>query len=72
MEVQTLIKVKYSGALDQSLSYAEIGFQTIAVLVAGLILWRGSSYYFQKKQQQRSSQQKFKTAYGEAWRKKLK
>jgi len=67
--IQTLIKVKYSGALDQSATYINLVLQTVAVLIGGLIIWRAMNSYHRKKQQERRKTNYFETPYAQ-WRKK--
>ncbi len=68
MDIQTLIKVKYAGELDNTFAYTTIGFQTIAVLVGGLVLWRVSNALHKKKLQQRATQAHFSTRFSEHWK----
>lgn len=68
MEIQTLIKVNYIGELDNSFAYSTIGFQTIAVLVGGILLWRVSNAVHRRKLQQRANQPHFSTRYSEHWK----
>lgn len=69
LTIQLLIKAKYSGALNESGVYFSLTFQTIAVLIGGLVLWRAVNAYHRKKQQQRSRNRYFETPYSKQWRK---
>lgn len=68
MDIQTLIRAKYVGELDNSFAYSTIGFQTIAVLVGGLLLWRVSNVLHRRKLEQRAQQAHFKTRFSEHWK----
>ena len=68
MKAQTLIKAKYSGQLDDTNQYVQIGVQTVLVLFAGIALWRGSNYFFSKKVKQRNERKKFETRYSSHWK----
>ncbi len=68
MDIQTLIKVKYVGELDQTFAYSTIGFQTIAVLVGGIVLWRVSNALHKRKLTQRAEQAHFKTRFSDHWK----
>lgn len=70
LTIQTLIKAKFSGTLDESATYFNLTIQTIAVLIGGLVLWRASNAYHKKKQQQRTRNNYFETPYSRQWRKK--
>lgn len=70
LTIQTLIKAKYSGALDQSGTYINLVLQTVAVLIGGLVIWRAMNIYHRKKQQQRRTTAYFDTPYSRHWRKK--
>jgi|TARA_R110000737_G_scaffold151521_1_gene180833 hypothetical protein len=65
MDIQILIKAKYVGELDNSMAYSTIGFQTIAVLVGGIVLWRVSNMVHQRKLKQRGQKEHFKTRFSE-------
>ncbi len=68
MDIQTLIKVKYVGELDQTTAYTTIGFQTVAVLVGGIILWRVSNALHKRKLNQRAEKAHFKTRFSDHWK----
>jgi hypothetical protein len=68
MDVQTLIKVNYVGELDQTSAYSTIGFQTVAVLVGGILLWRVSNALHKRKLQQRANQPPFRTRFSDHWK----
>jgi hypothetical protein len=70
LTVQTLIKAKFSGALDQSSTYINLTTQTIAVLVGGIVLWRASNSIHRKKQAERQRNNYFETPYSREWRRK--
>ncbi|MDG1346003.1 MAG: hypothetical protein P8M61_01480 [Crocinitomicaceae bacterium] len=65
MTLETLIKAKYVGELDNTFVYSTLGFQTIAVLVGGIVLWRVSNAMHKKKLQQRAGKEHFKTRFSE-------
>jgi hypothetical protein len=68
MNVQTLIQAKYAGELDSSMVYSNLGIQTIAVLIAGIVFWRVSNLIHQRKLNQRAQQPHFKTRFSEHWK----
>ncbi|MBU2019728.1 MAG: hypothetical protein KJ941_08790 [Bacteroidetes bacterium] len=68
MNAQTLVKVKYSGKLDETGAYTTIGMQTILVLFAGIALWRASNYIFSRKLKERSEKKNFETRYSSQWK----
>ncbi len=68
MDIQTLIKVKYVGELDNTFAYTTIGFQAIAVLVGGIVLWRVSNALHRRKLNQRANQPHFSTRFSEHWK----
>ena len=70
LTIQTLIKVKYSGALDQSSVYINLVIQAVAVLVGGIVIWRASNAYHRKKQRERRSNNYFETPYSRQWKRK--
>ncbi|MDC1403356.1 hypothetical protein N8328_03030 [Crocinitomicaceae bacterium] len=65
MTLETLIKAKYAGELDNTFAYSTLGFQTIAVLVGGIVLWRVSNAMHKKKLQKRAGKEHFKTRFSE-------
>jgi hypothetical protein len=68
MDIQTLIRAKYVGELDNTSPYSTIGFQAIAVLVGGILLWRVSNMLHKKKLMQRAQKTHFKTRYSDHWK----
>ena len=68
MDIQTLIKVKYTGALDNSFEYSSVGIQTLAVIIGGIVLWRASNVLHQRKLKQRAEKRHFKTRFSEHWK----
>lgn len=70
LTIQTLIRAKFSGALDQGGTYINLTIQTIAVLVGGIVLWRASNAIHKKKQAERQRNNYFETPYSREWRRK--
>ena len=68
MDIQTLIRAKYVGELDNTSAYSTIGFQTVAILVGGILLWRVSNILHKRKLAQRAQQPHFKTRFSEHWK----
>lgn len=68
MDIATLIKVKFSGVLDQTVQYTTIGVQTIAVLIGGIVLWKGSDWIFNRKQKKRKERRQFETRFSSHWK----
>jgi hypothetical protein len=65
MNIETLIKAQYSGQLDASFQYTNIGVQTISILIGGIVLWRVSNMLHQRKLKQRAEKSPFKTRFSE-------
>ena len=53
LAIQTLIKAKYSGGLNEVSLYMNLAIQTGAVLIGGIVLWRMSNMIHKRKQAQR-------------------
>ena len=68
MDISTLIKVNYSGQLDDSMVYTNIGIQAISVLIGGIVLWRVSNALHARKQAQRSAKEPFGERLADKWR----
>ncbi len=68
--IQELIKVKFSGGVNDISLYVNLVIQTIAVLVGGIILWRVSVVIHKKKLKERKRNTFFDTPYSKSWRKK--
>ena len=67
--MQELIEVKYSGELDQTMDFAKIAIQTIAVLVGGIVIWRAVIAYQRKQKNSRRRNSFFETKYSKHWKK---
>jgi hypothetical protein len=70
LTIQTLIRAKYAGVLNESSIYVNLAIQAVAVLIGGLVIWRAMTSYHRKKQQQRKKTVFFETPYSRQWRKK--
>lgn len=70
MDIQTLIHVKFSGALSETPIYVNLTIQAISVMIGGILIWRASNAYHAKKQKQRSNRQFFETKYSKGWKRK--
>jgi len=68
LTIQTLIKVKYSGALNEVSMYMNLAMQTGAVLIGGIVLWRMSNMIHKRKQAQRERNDFFNTPYSKGWK----
>jgi hypothetical protein len=68
MDYRDLILQKYTGALDETFIYINIGTQAIAVLIGGLVLWRLSLMYQRRKIQERQRNNYFTTSYSKHWK----
>ncbi len=68
MHYRDLILQKYTGALDETFIYINIGTQAIAVLIGGLVLWRLSLMYQRRKIQERQRNNYFTTSYSKHWK----
>ncbi len=69
LTIQTLIKVKYSGALNEVSTYMNLAIQTGAVLVGGIVVWRMSAILHKKKRAERQRNSYFETPYSKGWKK---
>ena len=70
LTIQTLIKAKYAGHLSEMSSYISLAIQAVAVLIGGIVLWRGSAAVHTKKVKERSRNQYFETPYSKGWKRK--
>ena len=70
LTLQSLIESNYSGQISELSVYTNLGVQTIAVIIGGIIIWRVSITMLRKKQKQRSDKSYFETKYGESWKRK--
>lgn len=70
MDIQTLIHVKFSGALSETPIYVNLTIQAISVMIGGILMWRASNAYHAKKQKQRANRQFFETKYSKNWKRK--
>lgn len=68
--IETLIKARYSGGLEEISQYMNLTIQTVAVLVAGIIIWRISAIAHRRKKAQRERNSYFSTPYSEGWKRK--
>ncbi len=69
MTMQELIEVKYSGQVDQTMDYAKVAVQTIAVLIGGLVIWRAVIAYQRRQSISRRQNSYFETKYSKHWKK---
>lgn len=70
MDISTLIKVNYSGQLDETFTYTNIGVQAVCVLIGGIILWRVSNVIHAKKMADRANKSQFGERLSDQWRKR--
>ena len=49
MTIQDLIKLKFTGELNQTISYVNVTIQAVSVLIGGLLIWRFVSSWQRKK-----------------------
>lgn len=68
LTIQTLIKAKYSGSIDQLSMYFNLAIQTAAVLIAGIVLWRISAIIHKRKKAQRERNSYFDTPFSKGWK----
>ncbi|MDG1147410.1 MAG: hypothetical protein P8N52_03795 [Crocinitomicaceae bacterium] len=68
--LQTLIKANYAGSLTETSVYVSLVIQATAVIIGGIILWRGSVALQKKKMAQRSRNTYFETPYAKGWKRK--
>ena len=69
MQIQELIKQRFSGALNNEAEYIELLVQVFAVLVLGLIAWRLMVVFHRKKSAKRKQSTYFNSTYSNHWRK---
>lgn len=69
MTIQDLIQSKYSGDLDQTITYINLTMQAIGVLVGGIVIWRASVAFQRKKMKERRRNPFFESNYSKHWRK---
>lgn len=68
VSIHELIRAKYSGGISAYSQYMTLIIQTVAVLVAGIVLWRMSNYIHKKKKQERERNNFFETPYSKGWK----
>ena len=69
MTIQELIHLKYTGELNQTISYVNVTIQAVSVLIGGLLIWRFVSSWQRKKKLERRRNPFFESAYSKHWRK---
>jgi uncharacterized membrane protein YidH (DUF202 family) len=69
MTIQELIQFKFTGEIDQTLSYVNVSIQAIGVLIGGLLIWRAMSVWQRKKNQERRRNPFFESSFSKHWRK---
>jgi hypothetical protein len=69
MTIQELIQLKYTGELNQTISYVNVTIQAVSVLIGGLLIWRYMSAWQRKKKLERRRNPFFESAYSKHWRK---
>ena len=70
LTIQTLIKAKYAGSLTETSVYISLAIQATAVIIGGIVLWRGSVAIQKKKMAERSRNTYFETPYSKGWKRK--
>jgi hypothetical protein len=70
LTIQTLIKANYSGGLTETSVYVNLAIQATAVIIGGIVLWRGSVALHKKKLAQRARNTYFETPYSKGWKRK--
>lgn len=69
MSIQELIQTRFSGAINNEAEYIEIIIQAIAVLVFGIVVWRGMATIHNKKRAKRADNMFSRERYETKWRK---
>jgi len=69
MTVQELIQLRFSGDLDQSITYVNLTMQAVGVLIGGIVIWRASLAFQRKKMKERRRNPFFETTYSKHWKK---
>lgn len=69
MSVQELIQSRFSGEINNEAEYIEIIVQAIAVLVFGIVVWRGMAAIHNKKRAKRADNMFSRERYETKWRK---
>lgn len=67
--MRELIQIKYSGQYDQTFDFVDIGIQTVAVLIGGIVLWRAVVIYQRRLQNNRKRNSYFDSKYSNHWKK---
>ena len=49
MTIQDLIQLKFTGELNQTISYVNVTIQAVSVLIGGLLIWRFMNAWQRKK-----------------------
>lgn len=70
LTLETLIKARFSGGLDEMSLYLNLAIQAGAVLVGGIVLWRMSAVIHRRKKAERERNAYFNTPYSEGWKRK--
>ena len=69
MTIQDLIQLKFTGELNQTISYVNVTIQAVSVLIGGLLIWRFMNAWQREKKLERRRNPFFESAYSKHWRK---
>ncbi|MDX1444580.1 hypothetical protein [Lishizhenia sp.] len=69
MNIQELIQTRFSGAINNEAEYIEIIVQAIAVLIFGIVVWRGMAAVHNRKKAKRADNMFSRERYETKWRK---
>jgi hypothetical protein len=64
LSVQQLIKIHFTGQLDERMIYINLAVQALTVMFIGLLLWRLSVLFQRKKMKQRRKSSLFESKFG--------
>lgn len=68
MDIQTLIKHRFSGELNNESEYIELLVNVFGVLVLGLVMWRLMVLFHKKKNAKRKRSNYFESSFSKKWK----
>lgn len=68
MQLQDLIKQRFSGSLNSEAEYIELLVNVFGVLVLGLVMWRLMVLFHKKKNAKRKRSNYFESNFSKKWK----
>lgn len=68
MQLQDLIKQRFSGSLNSEAEYIELLVNVFGVLVLGLVMWRLMVLFHKKKNAKRKRSNYFESTFSKKWK----